>query len=171
MVILRNLLFIIISVLGYNSLFATDYYFLNSGEDSNNGLSPVYPMKSVSKLNSLMFKLKPGDAVLFERGSIFYGQININASGDGNNPNVFGAYGSGRNPVISGSVPLTNWSVYKGNIYNSDISGIVKNISVNGKQMILARYPNSGFLTIDRTLSNPKTGFTDNRLNQPAAVD
>lgn len=165
---IRNLLFVFISAISFNSILATEYYFSNSGDDSNNGLSPVYPMKSLSKLNSLMFKLRPGDAVLFERGNIFYGQININASGDENNPIVFGAYGNGRNPVISGSVPVNNWSIYKGNVYTSDISGIVKNLNVNGKQMFLARYPNSGFLTIDNPFSNPKTGFTDKQLNQSA---
>lgn len=163
---IRNLLFVFISAISFNSILATEYYFSNSGDDSNNGLSPVYPMKSLSKLNSLMFKLRPGDAVLFERGNIFYGQININASGDENNPIVFGAYGNGRNPVISGSVPVNNWSIYKGNIYKSYVKSLVRDLFVNGERMTLARFPNSGYLRIDRPFKNPNTGFMDRDLNQ-----
>jgi len=152
----------------FNSIYATDYFFSNSGEDSNNGLSPAYPMKSIAKLNSLMVNLKPGDAVLFERGSIFYGQININASGNSNGAITFSSYGNGRNPVISGSVPVTGWSQYKENMFTSDISGNVKNVFVNGEQMTLARYPNTGFLSIDKSLPDPKKGFFDKNLSQPA---
>jgi hypothetical protein len=123
-------------------------------------------MRTVQKLNSLMFKLRPGDAVLFERGSIFYGQININATGNGSNPLVFGAYGKGKNPVISGSVPVTNWSNYKGDIFNSYVKSQVKELFINDKRMTLARYPNTGFLRIDKPFPNDHNGLFDNDLKQ-----
>jgi len=114
-----------------------------------------------------MYLLKPGDVVLFERGSIFYGQVVINASGDDSNPITFGAYGKGKNPIISGSIPLKNWSVYKGNIYNAFVNSEIRNFFVNGEQMTLARYPNSGYLRIDAPYSEANKGFTDKELDQP----
>lgn len=164
--------FLIITLLSLIWIFcsnvtnATKYYFSNNGEDSNNGISPVYPMKSVSKINEILYKMLPGDVLLLERGSIFYGQINLSSSGNDNFPVTIGAYGNGKNPVISGSVPVTDWSRYKGNIYSANVNAIVKNLFVNGDQMILARYPNSGYLTVDKPLNDPHKGFVDKELTQ-----
>ncbi len=149
--------------------YSAVYYISNSGNDENNGLSPVYPIQSVAKLNSLIYKLQPGDAVLFERGGYYQGQINLGVSGNENNPIVFGAYGTGKNPAVSGSVPVKNWSVYKGNIFKAETDFDIKNLFCNGKQLTLARYPNSGFLTVKEQSRDPKKGFKDNSLNQPAS--
>lgn len=164
---LRKIIYIsvFLSLIVTNS-FAETYYISNSGDDSNNGISPVFPLKTLEKVNQIISKMKPGDAILFERGSVFYGQINISSSGNLNNPILIGAYGKGSNPVISGSVPVTNWTKYYENIYSAEVNGVVKNLFANGNQMTLARYPNSGYLTIDEPLSDPKKGFTDKQLNQ-----
>jgi hypothetical protein len=159
---IKFVLLILSFVFGFQYTFATVYYISNYGDDSNDGNSPVYPIQSIAKLNTIIFKLQPGDAVLFERGSVFYGQININNSGDDFKPLVFGAYGNGRNPIISGSIPLNDWSKYKGKIYNSIVPGIVSNLFLKNEKMILARFPNEGFLKIERSLSDPKKGFIDN---------
>ncbi len=151
-----------------DSSSATTYYISNSGNDNNNGLSPVFPWKTIAKLNTEMKILKPGDAVLFERGGYFLGQINLSASGDASNPLIFGAFGEGKNPVISGSILIQNWTPYKNGIYKAEVTANVKNLFLNGEQMILARYPNSGFLTIDQPFPDPKKGFTDKELNQSA---
>ena len=150
----------------FSRLFAATYYISNSGNDSNNGLSQVYPFESIAKLNSIMQDLLPGDIILFERDGVYSGQINIKASGITNKPLIFGAYGTGRNPVISGSIQVSNWKPYKGNIYSSYVKSKVKDIFVNGERMILARYPNSGYLRINKPFPNPKNGFTDEVLNQ-----
>lgn len=110
--------------------------------------------------------MQPGDAVLFERGGYFAGQILINVSGSENSPIIFGAYGEGRSPIISGAIPIKNWSVYKNNIYKAEADTLVKNLFVNGVQKTLARYPNTGFLTIKQPYPNPKNGFADDKLNQ-----
>ena len=145
---------------------AAVYYISNSGNDANNGLSPVYPIQSINKLNSFINKLQPGDAVLFERGGYFQGQINLGVGGNENNPIVFGAYGTGKNPAISGSVPVKNWSLYKGNIFKAETDYDIKNLFFNGKQMTLARYPNSGFLTVKEPFSDATKGFKDDKLTQ-----
>ena len=56
-----------------------------------------------------MSSLQPGDSVLFRRGDVFYGRIQVTVSGQAGRPIVFAAYGSGAEPVIDGSVRLTNW--------------------------------------------------------------
>jgi parallel beta-helix repeat protein len=143
------------------------YYISNNGNDKNNGLSPLYPWRTVIKLNSMMREFSPGDVILFERGSYFVGQINVGCSGNDNEPVTFGAYGAGIDPVISGSLPLRNWTLDKNGIYKSQADTTIRNLFINGKQLILARYPNSGYLRIKERLSNPKSGFRDNELNQP----
>ena len=164
---IRSILLFILFLFLINNSNATVYYISNSGDDLNNGISPVYPIRSIEKLNSIIYKLQPGDAVLFERGSVFYGQVLINTSGgDISNPVIFSSYGKGKMPVISGSVPVTNWSLYQGNIYKAKVNADVKNIFMNNIQMTLARYPNSGYLKIDKPFSNAKNGFLDNELNQ-----
>jgi len=145
---------------------ASTYYISNYGNDNNNGLSPVTAWRSIEKLNSAMTKIKPGDAVLFERDGYFSGQINLTASGDENNSLIFGAYGEGRNPVITGAVPLVNWSAHYDNIYKTTSDTLIKNLFSNGRRLILARYPNSGFMSIKNPFIDPKTGFTDSELKQ-----
>lgn len=142
------------------------YYLSESGNDSNSGLSSRLAWKTIAKLNTMMEKFLPGDEILFERGSYFTGQIKITVSGD-NNALKFGAYGDGRNPVISGSVPVKEWSLYEGKIYKANVEYSVNNLFLNEKQMILSRYPNTGYLTIDKPLSNPNKGFFDDELNEP----
>jgi hypothetical protein len=81
---------------------ATDYYISSSGNDKSDGLSSLTAWQTISKLNSVVSEFKPGDRILFKRGDIFHGSINIKCSGSENMPIVFGAYGTGPNPVISG---------------------------------------------------------------------
>ncbi len=149
----------------YNSN-ATLYYMSASGNDNNNGLSSGLAWKTITKLNSMMKSFLPGDEILFERGSYFTGQINVNVSGDNRDPIIFGAYSEGRNPIISGSVPLTGWTVHKGKIYKASVESSVSNLFLNGKQMTLARYPNSGYLTADEQSPNPNKGFFDDELRE-----
>lgn len=51
----------------------TIYYFSEFGNDSNNGLSPDNPKKTLEALENIY--LKAGDAVLFKRGETFRGSI------------------------------------------------------------------------------------------------
>lgn len=113
-----------------------------------------------------MSKLNPGDVVLFERNGYFSGQINIVKSGSSSAPIVFGAYGTGKDPVISGSVRIKNWSVYSENIFQSKADTVISNLFFNSKQLTIARYPNSGYLTIKEPLKKSHTGFIDNSLKQ-----
>lgn len=149
-----------------NQAAAEIYYISNSGNDNNNGLSPVFPWKTIAKLNKMMSSIKPGDVVLFERNGYFSGQINLTASGNDNYSLIFSAYGEGKNPVISGAVPVNNWKKYTDNIYEAEVENMVGNLFADGIQMTLARFPNNGYLKIKGSLAKQKTGFLDGDLTQ-----
>jgi parallel beta-helix repeat protein len=109
-------------------------------------------------VNSVTFV--SGDAISFQGGDSFFGQINVNQSGV-----TIGAYNDGvQKPVITGATQLSGWTVYSGSIYVAQASSLVKNLFSNGVQMTLARYPNTGFLTIGTT--NGSTTITATGLNQ-----
>lgn len=71
------------------------YYFSSDGDDSNDGLSPERPLKTLEKLGKLA--LSPGDVVLFRRGDTFRGNINANSGV------TYSAYGEGAKPTICAS--------------------------------------------------------------------
>ena len=84
------------------SLFAQNQYYLSSstGNDNNNG-SQTQPWKTLSKLSNT--SLGPGDKVYFKKGDTFRGHYVVNGSGTEGNPITFTTYGSGNQPILSGS--------------------------------------------------------------------
>ena len=84
------------------SLCAQNQYYLSSstGNDNNNG-SQTQPWKTLSKLSNTT--LGPDDTVYFKKGDTFRGHYIVNGSGTEGNPITFKSYGSGNQPVISGS--------------------------------------------------------------------
>ncbi|HLO59561.1 MAG TPA: right-handed parallel beta-helix repeat-containing protein [Bacteroidales bacterium] len=76
---------------------ATTVYYLDSqnGNDSNPGLTPGLPWKSLSRTNEIV--LKPGDQVLLKAGSRFSGSLTFkNAGGSLKAPVILGVYGKGK---------------------------------------------------------------------------
>ncbi len=65
------------------------------GSDSNDGLSPETPFATLPSLNKIA--IVPGDAILFERGSIFRGHFTAKGNC------FYGAYGEGPKPRFYGS--------------------------------------------------------------------
>lgn len=136
--------------------FAQTYYVSADGSDSYDGLSQSTAWKSISKVNSAT--LASGAQVLFRCGDEFRGQLTIAKSGV-----TIGSYGSGEKPIISGAEQLTNW-VRRGAFYATKATAVVKNLYVNGVQMTLARYPNSGFIPV--TSKSSSTVFTASGVTQ-----
>ena len=105
------------------------YYISENGSDLNSGLSKDKPIKTLVKLSYL--SLKPGDAVLFERGGTYRTATKY---GDGTSFRLkegvsYGAYGTGAKPIINGSFENyaeRKWSRYSGNgnIWYTDISNV-----------------------------------------------
>lgn len=80
----------------YSEAFGKIYYVSENGDDSNDGLSEVSPIKTLKRASSL--ELCPGDAVLFKRGDTFRGNL------IGKQAVVYSAYGEGKKPVITNSL-------------------------------------------------------------------
>ena len=72
----------------------------STGNDNNNG-SQTQPWKTLSKLSNT--SLGPGDKVYFKKGDTFRGHYVVNGSGTEGNPITFTTYGSGNQPILSGS--------------------------------------------------------------------
>ncbi len=85
---------------------ATTFYIAAAGNDSNVGTDTGHPWKTIAKVNGATFL--PGDSILFNRGDAWYGtSLTVPSSGSSGSPITFGAYGSGANPIIKGSVQLS----------------------------------------------------------------
>ena len=80
------------------SVSGKTYYLADDGDDANDGLSPSTPKKTYAALRG---QLQEGDAVLFNRGDIFRGQMKLRSG------ITYGAYGNGIKPRIYGSVDGT----------------------------------------------------------------
>ena len=71
----------------------TKYYVSEkSGNDTNDGKSPLRPIKTLSHVASL--RLQSGDGVFFERGGIYRGSIAMT------NGVTYAAYGTGEKPLL-----------------------------------------------------------------------
>lgn len=75
----------------------TAYYVSNSGDDSNDGLSPETAWATIDRLNGE--PLQYGDAVFFERGSVWRSDQVYTKPGV-----TYSAYGEGEKPGLYGSV-------------------------------------------------------------------
>jgi len=111
---------------------AETYYISNSlGNDSNSGTITSLPWKTINKVNA--FTLSAGDSILFKRNDIWRGQL-IPQSGILGANIYYGAYSSGTNPTILGSLNynnLSDWTNSGGNIWKcnstfiTDIGNII----------------------------------------------
>lgn len=81
------------------SYSGTAYYISNRGDDNNSGTSPDEAWATVDKYLKSIEKIKAGDAVLFERGSVFrLKEHTLMVNGVS-----YGAYGKGPKPTLYGS--------------------------------------------------------------------
>jgi hypothetical protein len=84
------------------------YVDATAGDDDNDGLTLATPWQTIAKVNASTFN--PGEQILFKRGETWREQLTVPSSGAEGNPIVFGAYGSGTAPVISGADLLADWT-------------------------------------------------------------
>jgi len=132
---------------------ATYYVSSSTGNDANDGTSENSPWQTIAKVNDVKFD--ENSTILFKRGDVFRGAVSTKGFVKGT---TFGAYGSGDNPVITGSVQITGWTPTKhpalgANVYEADVANFIvedkkgnenaiEHLFVNGELMTIARYPN-----------------------------
>ncbi len=137
------------------------YYFSTNGDDKNSGSTADNPWKNFDKLNGV--SLNPGDKILLKNGDIFYGSINLEAHGTEENKITISSYDEGNPPLISGAMVISGWEKTEDEIYRARVPDTkIENLFLDNKQLTLARYPNSGYLTIDK--SNGNKGFTSTAI-------
>lgn len=167
-ILIKALLLQALLVLSLGASRAATYYISNSGNDSNTGLTTAQAWKTLNKVNSWIFK--PGDQILFQRGSTFYGSLTVKNSGTATNPITYGAYGTGEKPVITGFTAVTSWKNLGNNIWEStDAVSTLETcnmVTVNGVNTAMGRWPNGtqndGYLNVD---SKTATSITSAGLN------
>lgn len=148
---------------------ATTYYVSNSGNDSNPGTTTALPWQTLNKVNISTFL--PGDQILFQRGSTFYGSLIINQSGNSNAPIIYGAYGTGANPLISGFNNVNTWTNLGNNIWES--TNAVSTLStcnmvvIDGINTPMGKFPNEGTTHMGYIFFQSHTNFsiTSNSLS------
>jgi parallel beta-helix repeat protein len=102
---------------------ATYYVDATNGSNTDDGLSPQTPWKTVSKVNSMSFN--PGDSILFKRGDMWRETLQVPSSGVTGPPITFGAYGPGEKPIITANDIVSNegWSEVSPNVYSKPYVG------------------------------------------------
>jgi len=98
----------------------TYYVDATSGDDANTGLTSGDPWKSIAKVAAA--SLNPGDKVLFKRGEVWRSRLRLTCSGSAGKHIVFGAYGTGDKPILSGAELLSSWNDEGGNIWNAALN-------------------------------------------------
>ena len=98
------------------SVFYVDF---TTGDDSDTGLSEALAWKTVAKVNASTFSA--GDSILFKKGEAWREQLTVPSAGGAGNAITIGAYGTGADPVILGSVAVSTWT-------NNSITEILGNV-------------------------------------------
>jgi hypothetical protein len=159
-------LFLIFSIISANlETMASSYFVSANGDDSNNGTNEKTAWRTIDKVNTTL--LKPGDAIYFHRGDLFSGQLEIGDSGKPGSLIEIAAYGVGAKPVLCGAVPVKSWTVFTNGIYATRQTNAVTSVYMNDDLQCLARYPNTGFCTIER---GDKTSLVDGK-GLPTGLD
>jgi parallel beta-helix repeat protein len=148
---------------------AANYYVSPHGLDENNGQSRKHPWKSITKVNSMMDRFKPGDSILFQRGAHYRGQLDVGISGAPEKPIVFSAYGAGTLPEIRATRLVNNWKHAGVRLWKTTTHGpeIVTALFVGGKSKPLGREPDRGYRPI--SFASDRNSIVDRSLSDPDA--
>ncbi len=106
------------------------FYVDTEGSDSNSGTSPQSPWRTLAKVNSI--SLHPGDTVYLKRGCIWRETLEPRNGGAPGNPVTFTAYGTGREPIISGSDLVSGWTAAGDSDYRARCPLRPNNVYVDG---------------------------------------
>lgn len=126
---------------------ATNYYVASGGNDAANGLTPGTAWKTLSRANQFVYATS--DSLLLNRGDIFFGSLIVNRSFMN-----YGAYGTGKKPIITGSIVISSWTSSGNGKYNATVAAkySLNLVTIDSMPQYSARYPNynstnGGFLT------------------------
>lgn len=171
-----RLLFISLFFFVALSSTASTYYFSSTtGDDSRTAEQAQHagtPWKTLYKLNAYFSNLRPGDSILFQRGSVFTGPLRVTQSGTSGQPIVFSAYGNGNSPIITGFAQLSGWTSAGKGIWRAACPACgpgVNMLTISGQAVPMGRTPNpgeanEGYFTIQSHVKNQ--AISDDHLQQ-----
>lgn len=143
---------------------ATTYYVSPNGNDASTGTSQGSAWRTIDRVNQVTNALQPGDQILFERGGHFRGGLYWASSGSASAPIVYGAYGTGADPIIDGARAVTGWVQHSGNVWKAHVGTRVDQVWIGGQRSVLARTPNTGWFRNDQAYG---TSLHSSSLTQP----
>lgn len=160
---------------------ATNYYISVKGTADNLGTTRSAPW-NYQRLQQELAKKKgnifwAGDSILLQRGSTFFGPLQVRCSGGAGRPITIGAYGQGARPIISGLANLYNWQPAGDRQYETKMpAGMPASCAmllINGSVYGQGRFPNSnepdkGYLT-NESVANDFQSFQNERLRKTFA--
>ncbi len=154
---MRTWAFLLLSALAISRLLATDYYVAPApaGNNSNTGLSASSPLATVSVA---LAKTATNDRVLLQRGGTYRGTFTVPGG------RTLSAYDSGALPIVTASTVITPTG---GAIKTASVASQVQALWIDGTFAPLARYPDSGWLTVDS--GSTATSLIDAGLKAHAA--
>jgi hypothetical protein len=86
------------------------YISFSDGNNTNKGVTPASPWKTISRVNSQTFI--PGDSILFKCGDTWRNEaIEVDHSGKPSAYITYGSYGTGAKPRILGSIKAEDWTL------------------------------------------------------------
>ncbi len=160
--------------LNNSNVFAATYYVSSSTGDDGRPAAAAQrmatPWKTLSRVGQMVGSLQAGDSVLFKRGDVFFGLLSVTVSGSTGKPVVFGAYGQGALPELTGFVTLSGWQSAGSGIWETTVPGglpYMNTVTMNGVAKAVGRWPNAtaaeqGYLHYDSY--NGNTSITDSKL-------
>jgi hypothetical protein len=116
--------------------FAATYYISPSGSDSNPG-SLSLPFRTIQRCANIAV----GGDTCFIRTGTYRETVRPSQSGSAGAPITFQAY-PGDTVTLTGTDPVTGWTVDSGSIYKAPLAGTVNQLFVDGQMMTWARWPN-----------------------------
>lgn len=118
---------------------ATYYVDATDGDDTKDGLSEANAWKTIAKVNSSSFNA--GDSILFQKGEIWrLENLTVDFSGTEGNEVTVGAYGSGADPIITGTELVTGWTVDSGSRYKASRATATYAILLDGEHPAGGQY-------------------------------
>lgn len=156
-----NIICLCLLLLYIKSVAQTTYYVSSDGNDTLAGSSPATAWKTIDRVNNGINTMQPGDAVLFNKGDEFRGEIIISRSGTATANLKFDSYGTGAVPILNAAEVITGWTSPGNNIWVADYQGglnSLNNFFINGVPQQIGRYPNAnaangGYLKIKSSTS------------------
>jgi hypothetical protein len=162
---MRKVLIIFLLFVSYQ-LSATNYYFstLSGASDANSGLTQTTPKTSISAMQVIITAAVSGDVIYLEAGSVWYESIFTITS-----KNItFSKYGTGDDPIISGSkiinkvetTPNLYWGVDASLPTTTTTRRRLGAVSVDWDYLRIGQEPDSGSYYL--ATSGSSSSLTDN---------